>query len=159
MIALAALAFALAGSGASQAEAPGAIAGSYEVRIDGRQTLCRGVYLIPRSAGVDAEVARVFGNLDRGRRYVGLLEMRRRLAAGRGDGSGVAGLREAECPGWPEPHFSFDGVPPGDYYVTAYFSPPLAVRDPSDSFSPRGLDVMRRVRVAPGRAASVSLRN
>jgi len=121
--------------------------------------VCRGIYLIPRSAGVDAEVARVFGNLERGRRYVGLVEMRRRLAARAGQGSGIEGLRETECPGWPEPRFSFDGVAPGDYYVTAHFSPRRACASHPTAFPPADSILCAASGSRRGGAVSVNLRN
>lgn len=142
------------------AQAPGAVSGRFEVRIDGRRTSCTGVYLIPQSEGVDMEIERVFGGLERGRRYVGGAELRSRSSdTGTESAGGVPGLRSTDCPGWPQPTFSFADVPPGDYYVTAYFSPPRSLGDPASGFPARGLEVMKRIRVDAGRTAAVRFRN
>lgn len=142
-------------------QAPGAVAGRFNVRIDGRYSPCAGVYLIPQSEGVDMEIERVFGNLDGAKRYVGGTELRTRTgASGSETGGGVPGLRATTCPGWPQATFSFADVPAGDYYVTAYFSPPRGIGgDPASALAPRGLEVMRRIRVEAGRTAAVRFRN
>lgn len=170
MIGFAAAAFALIAAAAqapSQSapavqavEAPGAVSGTTKVRIDGRLTSCTGVYLIPRSEGVDMEIERVFGGLDRGKRYVGGMELRSRTGeTGTESGGGVPGLRTSDCPGWSEARFAFADVAPGEYYVTAYFSPPRTGGDPAMGFPARGLEVMRRIRVEAGRTAAVRFRN
>lgn len=139
---------------------PGSVSGRFNVRIDGRHTSCTGVYLIPQSEGVDMEIERVFGNLEGARRYVSGMELRSRSSdTGTETGGGVPGLRTTTCPGWPQPRFSFADVPPGDYYVTAYFSPPLSLGDPATGFPARGLEMMKRIRVEAGRTAAVRFRN
>jgi hypothetical protein len=131
-----------------------AVSGTIEARIDGRNLNCEGVLLIPRSAEVDREIARVFGTLDAGERIVRYREIiRRRHLRG---GAYAAGARESDCfDSHTATRFGFDDVPAGEYYVTAYLSPSLITNE--NELPRRGLDLMRRVTVAPGGTAQVTL--
>jgi hypothetical protein len=124
------------------------------VSMEGRRLACRGVLLIPDSPGVAAQIARVFGNTERGTRLVGEREAMRRARRDR-DVELVAGARESRC-GYYVRSFEFEDVPPGDYYVTAYFAPGMAMGDPANGMIPTGLDLMRRITVPAGRRAEVS---
>ncbi|HEX8642631.1 MAG TPA: hypothetical protein VF702_01815 [Allosphingosinicella sp.] len=131
-----------------------ALTGIVDARIDGRALHCQGVLLIPRSEEVDQEIARVFGTLDEGERIVRYREIiRRRHLRG---GAYASGARESDCrDSYTVARFSFDNVPPGEYYVTAYLSPSLITNE--NELPRRGLDLMRRVTVGPGGTAEVTL--
>jgi hypothetical protein len=138
----------------------GTVAGRAEVRLDGRVLHCVGVLLLPQNAAVDAEIRRVFGNNERGRRTVRFQELqqrRRRAASGRGEPAPVQpGARSSDCTvGYSYYGFTFEGVAPGDYYLTTFLDPGGYATGGTDGFQPRGLELMRRVRVTPGAVVRV----
>lgn len=169
MIAMAAAGLLLALSADSAQLQPGAplggtVTGRVRMELDGRVLRCVGVLLLPQNAAVDAEIRRVFGNNEQGWRTVRYreLQQRRRDRLRRGSGNGEAaragGARETRCTnGLSHYGFSFSEVPPGDYYITTSLDPGLYPTGGPDGFQPRGVDLMRRVRVAPGETVQAEL--
>ena len=127
----------------------GSIHGNVKVVQDGSSLDCLGVWLIPRSPETDAAIEQKFGKLDEGVQVspIPSLSQVTRDPPPRG-------TLKARCRGRISERFEFSGAPSGEYYLTMTAESQRHYAH-ENKFSPRTIEMMQRVSVAPRSSVEV----
>lgn len=155
----------LGGVFASSAVAPNAAAfhtadhasveGNVDAQINGRRAGCNAALLIPQSPAADKEIQMSFGDIQRGIKVLGKAELQSLTSA---ENTKTLGSRQVSCSSYPW-SFSFEGVKPGEYYLTALVSASGEQLEPGFPGEVQNAVLMQRITVEPGRNMRVSMKD
>ncbi len=137
---------------ASAGTQAGSIQGSVKVVQDGSSLQCVGVWLIPRSQETDAAIEQKFGKLDEGVQATPITsppQARR---------DPPRGTLKSRCRGRISERFEFSEVPSGEYYLTMT-AVPVRRHEDENKFSPKKVEMMQRVSVAPGSSVKLDFKH
>lgn len=130
----------------------GSVEGAVKVVQDGSPLHCVGVWLIPRSPGTDAAIEQKFGKLDEGVQAAPIPSLHQVTRD-----PPPRGTLKSRCRGRVTEKFRFSAVPLGEYYLTMTAMPRRRSED-ENKFSPKKLEMMQRVSVAPGSRVKINFR-